>query len=83
MEVQRDKDDPRKGTIRYQMIVPVESEFRDASMPGDSGWHNFDGLTVVVHGVGIGDIAGFPGESFERVGGGNQEELDLRMTGRL
>ncbi len=77
LEVQRDKDDAGKGTIRYQMIVPAEAEFRDTSSPNKDGMHSFDGLTVVIHGVNLEDIAGFPGQSLEKVGIGAQEEFAL------
>jgi hypothetical protein len=82
LEVQRDANDASKGTIRYQVIVPADSEARDTSTPNQDGNHSFDGLTVVIHGVGLEDLAGFPGQSLDRVGVGTQEEFDLDVVAK-
>lgn len=80
LEVARDPNDVTKGTNRYQIIIPLEGEFRDTSTPNDAGRHSFDGITVVIHGVPIEDVASFPGESLERVGIGKQEQEVLQMV---
>lgn len=82
LEVQRDAADASKGVIRYQVIIPTDSEMRDTSTPNQDGNHSFDGLTVVIHGVGLEDLAGFPGQSLERVGIGTQEEFNLDVVAK-
>jgi hypothetical protein len=73
LEVQRAPDDPAKGTIKYQMIVPLEAEIRDTSTPNKDGMHSFDGLVVAIHGVALEDITCFQSQAIERVGIGTQK----------
>lgn len=82
LEVARDPSDATKGTISYQVIVPMEAEGRDNSVPNKDGVHSSDCVTLVIHGVSLEDIASFPGQAIEQVAVGTQESEVVDMAAR-
>lgn len=64
----RDEADPSKGTVLYEMDVPLGGDFKVATQANESNIRNFTG-TVVVYGYDMEGLAGFYDDTIRDRGG--------------